>query len=122
MGERIDRERSRARIERDIETLAGPDYTLSDSAICRYAYTGVYRNTLAYFTRELEEIGFGVWQDPVGTLIASNVAARRARLRRRLALRLEPQRRQVRRHARRLHGARGLPAGRGGAAPSSRCG
>ena len=74
MGERIDRERSRARIERDIETLAGPDYTLSDSAICRYAYTGVYRNTLAYFTRELEEIGFGVWQDPVGTLIASNVA------------------------------------------------
>ena len=47
MGERIDRERSRARIERDIETLAGPDFTLSDSAICRYAYTGVYRNTLA---------------------------------------------------------------------------
>ena len=74
MGERIDRERSRARIERDIETLAGPEYTLSDSAICRYAYTGVYRNTLAYFTRELEEIGFGVWHDPVGTLIASNVA------------------------------------------------
>jgi hydantoinase/carbamoylase family amidase len=73
VGGRIDRERSRARIERDIETLAGPDYTLSDSAICRYAYTGVYRNTLAYFTRELEEIGFAVWQDPVGTLIASNV-------------------------------------------------
>jgi allantoate deiminase len=74
VGERIDRERSRARIERDVETLAGPDYTLSDSAICRYAYTGVYRNTLAYFTAELERIGFGVWQDPVGTLIASNVA------------------------------------------------
>ena len=47
MGERIDRERSRARIERAIETLAGPEFTLSDSAICRYAYTGVYRNTLA---------------------------------------------------------------------------
>ena len=34
----------------------------------------VYRNTLAYFTAELERIGFAVWQDPVGTLIASNVA------------------------------------------------
>ena len=74
MAERIDRERSRARIERDVETLAGPDYTLSDSAICRYAYTDEYRNTLAYFTAELERIGFAVWQDPVGTLIASNVA------------------------------------------------
>jgi hydantoinase/carbamoylase family amidase len=74
VAERIDRERSRARIERDIETLAGPGYTLTDTAICRYAYTDVYRNTLAYFTRELEAIGFTVWQDPVGTLIASNVA------------------------------------------------
>ena len=74
MGERIDRERSRARIERDIETLGGPAYTLSESAICRYAYTEVYRATLDYFTAELERIGFSVWQDPVGTLIASNVA------------------------------------------------
>jgi allantoate deiminase len=74
VGERIDRERARARIERDIETLAGPAYTLSRDAICRYAYTDVYRATLAYFTRELETIGFSVWQDPVGTLIASNVA------------------------------------------------
>ena len=74
MGERIDRERSRARIERDIETLGGPAYTLSESAICRYAYTDVYRATLDYFTTELERIGFSVWQDPVGTLIASNVA------------------------------------------------
>jgi hydantoinase/carbamoylase family amidase len=74
VGERIDRERSRARIDRDIETLAGPGYTLSDSAICRYAYTDVYRNTLAYFSGELERIGFSVWQDPVGTLIASNAA------------------------------------------------
>ena len=55
MAERIDRERSRERIERDVETLAGPAYTLSDSAICRYAYTDVYRNTLAYFTAELEQ-------------------------------------------------------------------
>ncbi|MDX6539545.1 MAG: allantoate deiminase [Gaiellales bacterium] len=74
MGERIDRERSRSRIERDIETLGGSRFTLSDSTICRYAYTDVYRNTLAYFTGELERIGFSVWQDPVGTLVASNVA------------------------------------------------
>src|SRR5262245_54797238 len=71
--ERIDRERSRSRIERDVETLAGPAYTSSASAICRYAYTDEYRATLAYFTSELEQIGFRVWQDPVGTLVASNV-------------------------------------------------
>ncbi len=68
----MDRERSARRIERDIETLAGPDYTLSSEAIRRYAYTPVYRNTLAYFTKELEELGFEVEQDPVGTLVARN--------------------------------------------------
>ena len=35
----IERNRSAERIERDIETLAGSDYTLSDEAIRRYAYT-----------------------------------------------------------------------------------
>jgi allantoate deiminase len=69
----IDRDRSAARIENDIETLAGPDHTESDECIRRYAYTDVYENTLRYFTRELEAIGFEVWRDPVGTLIASNV-------------------------------------------------
>ena len=66
------REASAERIERDIETLAGPDYTLSDEAIRRYAYTNVYRNTLDYFTRELEALGFRVSEDPVGTLVARN--------------------------------------------------
>jgi hydantoinase/carbamoylase family amidase len=66
------RERSTERIENDIETLAGPDYTLSSEAIQRWAYTRVYRNTLDYFTRELEEIGFTVNEDPVGTLVARN--------------------------------------------------
>ena len=69
----IDRERSYQRIENDIETLGGPDFTETDVAIRRYAYTDVYENTLQYFTRELEAIGFTVWRDPVGTLIASNV-------------------------------------------------
>jgi allantoate deiminase len=68
----VERSRSAERIERDIETLAGPDYTLSDEAIRRYAYTDVYRNTLAYFRRELEALGFDVSEDPVGTLAARN--------------------------------------------------
>jgi allantoate deiminase len=68
----MDRDQSQRRIERDIETLSGSDYTLTDEAIRRYAYTDVYRNTLAYFTRELEALGFAVDEDPVGTLYARN--------------------------------------------------
>src|SRR5438128_5041650 len=68
----VERTRSAERIGRDIETLAGPDYTLSSEAIRRYAYTPVYRNTLDYFTRELEALGFTVSEDPVGTLVARN--------------------------------------------------
>jgi allantoate deiminase len=68
----MDRDRSAERIERDIETLAGPDYTLSDEAIRRYAYTDVYRNTVGYFTQELRALGFEVEEDPVGTLVARN--------------------------------------------------
>ncbi len=69
----IDRERSAARIQADIETLSGPRYTQSDAAICRYAYTDVYANTLAFFTDALEALGFEVILDPVGTLVARNV-------------------------------------------------
>ncbi len=68
----IDRARSTGRIEHDIETLAGPDYTRSDEAIRRYAYTPEYRNTLDYFIGELEAIGFEHYEDPVGTLVARN--------------------------------------------------
>ena len=68
----VDRHRSEERIERDIETLAGADYTLSSEAIRRYAYTDVYRNTLDYFTNALQELGFEVEQDPIGTLTARN--------------------------------------------------
>jgi hydantoinase/carbamoylase family amidase len=66
------RARSTDRIARDIEALAGPDYTLSTEAIRRYAYTAVYRNTLDYFARALRELGFEVDEDPVGTLVARN--------------------------------------------------
>ena len=68
----FDLARSAERIEHDIETLAGPEYTLSDEAIRRYAYTQVYRNTLDYFTQQLRDIGFEVFEDPVGTLVARN--------------------------------------------------
>jgi allantoate deiminase len=68
----IDRAKSAGRIERDIETLAGPDYTRSSEAIRRYAYTPEYRNTLDYFIGELDALGFEHYEDPVGTLVARN--------------------------------------------------
>src|SRR4051795_13344141 len=68
----IDRKGSAARIERDIETLAEPDYTRSEEAIRRYAYTPEYRNTLDYFVGELQALGFEHYEDPVGTLVARN--------------------------------------------------
>jgi hydantoinase/carbamoylase family amidase len=64
--------RSAERIRHDVETLAGSEYTLSGDAICRYAYTDVYRNTLAYFRGALEELGFAVSEDPVGNFVARN--------------------------------------------------
>ncbi len=66
------RDGSAARIERDIEHLATAPYTRSSEAIRRYAYTPEYRNTLDWFTRELEQIGFTVSEDPLGTLVARN--------------------------------------------------
>jgi hydantoinase/carbamoylase family amidase len=71
----IDRARSAERIERDIETLAGPEYTRSAEAIRRYAYTPEYQATLDYLVRQLEAIGFEISYDPVGTLIARNRSA-----------------------------------------------
>ena len=68
----VDRERSAERIERDIETLAGSQFTRSSEAIRRYAYTPEYRATLDYFTAALRELGFDVSEDPVGTLVARN--------------------------------------------------
>ena len=42
----IDHERTASRIAADVDALAGPEYTLASDAICRYAYTPVYRATL----------------------------------------------------------------------------
>jgi allantoate deiminase len=72
MGIGVDRERSAARIEREIETLSGPEFTTSSEAIRRYAYTPEYRRTLDHFGGALRELGFTVEEDPVGTLVARN--------------------------------------------------
>lgn len=68
----IDRAKSSERIGRDIETLAGPDYTRLPNAICRYAYTQQYRNTLDYVGGELRAFGFEVAEDAVGNFVARN--------------------------------------------------
>jgi hydantoinase/carbamoylase family amidase len=68
----IDRRRSAERIRTAVETLAGPQFTLSSEAIRRYAYTDVYRATLDYFTSKWRELGFTVTEDPVGNLVARN--------------------------------------------------
>ena len=69
---RIDRERSAQRIERDVETLGGSDYTTRDDAICRYAYTPEFARTEEYFMDALRELGYEVFKDPVGNLVARN--------------------------------------------------
>ncbi len=68
----IDLAKSAARMEQDVETLGGPQYTNSSDAISRYAYVPEFQNTTNYFVRELEAIGFDAWEDPVGNLIARN--------------------------------------------------
>src|SRR6185437_15593927 len=72
MGVSIDRERSAARIDHDVQTPAGPAYTSSTEAIRRYAYRPEYRAILDYFTRAWEELGFTVTEDPIGNLVARN--------------------------------------------------
>ncbi len=67
-----DRTLSTQRIARDIATLTGRAYTMSDQAIRRYAYTPEYRRTLDYVSGELNALGFALHEDPVGTLVARN--------------------------------------------------
>lgn len=71
---RIDRSQSATRIARDVESLSTSAFSLKPGAICRYAYTDAYRNTVRYFERQLTDIGFSVSYDPVGTMIARNRA------------------------------------------------
>lgn len=68
----IDRESSRRRIAQDVGTLAQPQYTSSQTAICRYAYTAAYRRTVDWFREQFVALGFSVWEDPLGTFVAQN--------------------------------------------------
>ena len=70
----IDHELTASRIAADVDALAGPEYTLASDAICRYAYTPVYRATLDYFTSAWRDLGFTVYEDPVGNFVARNRA------------------------------------------------
>jgi allantoate deiminase len=68
----VDRDLSMQRIERDVETLGGREYTTSEEAICRYAFIPEFRRTEEYFEHALRELGFEVFHDPVGNLVARN--------------------------------------------------
>jgi hydantoinase/carbamoylase family amidase len=68
----IDREESARRISIDVDTLGIPPYTSSRRAICRYAYTPAYAETVDFFARTLRGLGFSVESDPVGNLVARN--------------------------------------------------
>jgi hydantoinase/carbamoylase family amidase len=65
-------EASATRIARDVEVLSGPDYTTSDEAIRRYAYTDAYKRTVSYFEDALSSLDFEVAHDPVGNFVARN--------------------------------------------------
>jgi allantoate deiminase len=69
---RIDRQNARRRIERDIEELGGPEFTSSERAIRRYAYTPEYRRTVDWFGVRFAELGFSAGEDPLGTFVAQN--------------------------------------------------
>jgi allantoate deiminase len=71
----IDRHACAQRIAQAIETLSGPQCTLRQDAICRYAYTDAYRATLRFFREELEQLDFSVSEDAVGNFVARNRAA-----------------------------------------------
>jgi hydantoinase/carbamoylase family amidase len=71
MGSDLDA--SARRIAADVEALTGERYTLPGEGITRHAYTDEYAATLDYFRAAFEALGFEVWTDPVGTLVASNV-------------------------------------------------
>ncbi len=70
----IDLERSAARINNDVQTLAVPPYSDFHDRVCRYAYTESFRRTRDYFAAAWESLGFSVSDDPVGNFVARNRA------------------------------------------------
>ena len=70
----IDLERSAARINNDVQTLAVPPYSEFHDRVCRYAYTESFRRTRDYFAAAWDSLGFSVSDDPVGNFVARNRA------------------------------------------------
>src|SRR5262245_14350021 len=68
----IDRARSAARIHADVEALRAAPFTAAPPAVRRHAFTPEYRRTVGYFAAGLDRLGFEVWEDPVGNLVAQN--------------------------------------------------
>jgi hydantoinase/carbamoylase family amidase len=70
----IDRHASTTRIAADVQALSHPPYTEAGPGITRHAFTEAYARTQEYLRVAFEQVGFDVWCDPVGNLVASNVA------------------------------------------------
>ena len=68
----IDLTKSAERMNEDVETLGGPDFTSSAEAICRYPFTPEFQNATDYLKGELEAAGFDAREDPVGNLVGRN--------------------------------------------------
>jgi acetylornithine deacetylase/succinyl-diaminopimelate desuccinylase-like protein len=66
----LDRQASAARIAADLQALACPPYTDDGPGITRHAFTPAYARTQEYFRRAFEQLGFDVWCDPIGNLVA----------------------------------------------------
>lgn len=60
------------RVRADIEALQGEQFAGALEGVTRHAYTAEYLNSLGYFQKAFEELGFQTWYDPVGTFVASN--------------------------------------------------
>lgn len=63
---------SATRIDAAVAELAAPPYTAAGPGVTRHAYMDEYLNTVGWFEHEFRELGYDVWHDPVGTLVASN--------------------------------------------------
>ena len=109
MGIGVDRERSAARIEREIETLSGPEFTTierGDPALRLHARVPADARPLRRRAPRARVHRRGGSRRHARR---AQPTRRRAGVRHRLALRLEPERRPLRRDDGRRHRARGLP-------------
>lgn len=70
----IDRNRTAARLEHEIQALSVAPFSCEGEGVIRYAFTDPYFRTLEYLTERLVELAFDVRLDPIGSLVARNCA------------------------------------------------